>query len=86
MPKDWQRPACPRGGKRRAEPRRSARAPDGRRRTRSRILRATVVEWSVDYTPPFGVIGKLGAFLFMARVYQNELEGSLDNLKTALEV
>lgn len=47
---------------------------------------ATVVEWSVDYTPPFGVIGKLGAFLFMARVYQNELEGSLDNLKTALEV
>ena len=47
---------------------------------------ATVVEWAVDYTPPFGLIGKLGAFLFMARVYQNELEGSLENLKAALEV
>lgn len=47
---------------------------------------ATVVEWAVDYTPPFGLIGKVGAFLVMARVYQNELEGSLENLKAALEV
>ena len=47
---------------------------------------ATLVEWRVNYTPPFGVIGQLGAFLLMARVYQNELEGSLENLKLALEV
>lgn len=47
---------------------------------------ATAVEWRVNYTPPFGFVGKLGAALFMARVYQNELEGSLDNLKAALEV
>ena len=46
----------------------------------------TIVEWRVDYTPPFGVIGKLGALVFMARVYQNELEGSLENLKATLEV
>jgi len=46
----------------------------------------TVVEWRVNYTPPFGLIGKIGAFLLMARVYQNELEGSLENLKAELEV
>ena len=46
----------------------------------------TRVEWRVNYTPPFGVIGKLGALILMARVYQNELEGSLENLKAALEV
>ena len=46
----------------------------------------TRVEWRVNYTPPFGIIGKLGALILMARVYQNELEGSLDNLKAALEV
>ena len=47
---------------------------------------ATLVEWRVNYTPPFGIVGKLGAFLLMARVYQNELEGSLENLKAELEV
>jgi uncharacterized membrane protein len=47
---------------------------------------ATLVEWRVNYTPPFGIIGRLGAAIFMARVYQNELEGSLENLKAALEV
>jgi len=44
------------------------------------------VEWRVNYTPPFGLIGKIGAFLLMARIYQNELEGSLENLKAELEV
>jgi uncharacterized membrane protein len=47
---------------------------------------ATLVEWRVNYTPPFGIIGQLGAFILMARIYQNELEGSLENLKLALEV
>ncbi len=45
----------------------------------------TRVEWYVDYTPPFGIIGKFGAWFMMARIYLNELEASLENLKTALE-
>jgi hypothetical protein len=40
----------------------------------------------VNYTPPFGIIGKVGAFLVMARVFQNELEASLDTLKAQLEI
>ncbi len=46
----------------------------------------TRVEWSVNYTPPFGLLGKFGAWFMMARFYQNELEGSLENLRAALEV
>lgn len=46
----------------------------------------TRVEWSIDYTPPFGFIGKIGASLMMARIFQNELEASLENLKRELEV
>ena len=46
----------------------------------------TRVEWSVNYTPPFGIIGKIGAFVMMARFFQNELEASLDNLKAQLEI
>lgn len=46
----------------------------------------THVEWSIDYKPPFGVIGKIGAFVMMARIFQNELEASLENLKRDLEV
>lgn len=46
----------------------------------------TRVEWSIDYVPPFGIIGKIGAFVMMARIFQNELEASLDNLKRDLEV
>jgi uncharacterized protein YndB with AHSA1/START domain len=45
----------------------------------------TRVEWSVDYTPPFGLLGRFGAWFMMARVFQNELEASLENLKAALE-
>lgn len=45
----------------------------------------THVEWSIDYTPPFGMIGKVGAFIAMARIFQNELEASLVNLKRELE-
>ena len=46
----------------------------------------TRVEWSVNYTPPFGIIGRIGAFIMMARFFQNELEASLDNLKAQLEI
>jgi len=46
----------------------------------------TRVEWSVNYTPPFGIIGKIGDRLVMERVFQNELEASLDTLKAQLEI
>jgi len=46
----------------------------------------TRVEWNVNYTPPMGIIGKFGAWFIMARVYLNELEASLENLKKAIEV
>ena len=46
----------------------------------------TRVEWSVNYTPPYGLLGKIGAFVMMARFFQNELEASLDNLKAQLEI
>jgi uncharacterized membrane protein len=47
---------------------------------------ATRVEWLLNYTPPFGFLGKIGAFVMMARFFQNELEASLDNLKAQLEI
>lgn len=46
----------------------------------------TRVEWYVNYTPPFGLLGKFGAWFMMARFYLNELEGSLENLKKELEI
>ena len=46
----------------------------------------TRVEWYVNYTPPFGILGKFGAWFMMARIYMNELEGSLENLKRELEI
>lgn len=45
----------------------------------------TRVQWDVDYTPPFGIVGKFFAWFMMARIFQNELEASLENLKKALE-
>lgn len=47
--------------------------------------KGTRVEWTVDYKPPFGVIGKIMAVVLMARMFQNELEASLDRLKATLE-
>lgn len=47
---------------------------------------ATHVEWTVDYTPPFGILGKFGALFMMARIFQNEVEASLENLKRELEI
>ena len=46
----------------------------------------TRVEWTVNYKPPFGPLGVIMAWFMMARIFQNEIEASLDNLKTALEV
>ncbi len=45
----------------------------------------THVEWVVDYQPPMGALGKLMDAVMMNRVFQNELEASLDKLKVALE-
>lgn len=47
---------------------------------------STHVEWAVNFTPPFGLLGRFMGWFMMARIYQNELEGSLENLKAALEV
>lgn len=47
--------------------------------------RGTRVDWTVDYKPPFGLIGAVMAVVFMARLFQNELEASLERLQTALE-
>ena len=46
----------------------------------------TLVEWTYNYTPPYGFIGKIGAVLVMSRVVQNNMEASLENLKHALEL
>ena len=45
----------------------------------------TRVEWMVNYTQPFGLLGRFGAWFMMARIFQNELEASLENLKSELE-
>jgi hypothetical protein len=45
----------------------------------------TRVEWLYDYSPPYGILGRFGAWFMMSRVVQNNMESSLENLKTALE-
>jgi uncharacterized membrane protein len=45
----------------------------------------TLVEWSVDYRPSMGLLGALMDVLFMNRVFQNEMEESLESLKARLE-
>ena len=45
----------------------------------------TRVEWAIEYSPPLGSLGAVIDVLFMNRVFQNEVEASLENLKTALE-
>jgi len=46
----------------------------------------TRVEWTYNYTPPYGVMGKIGALLVMSRVVQNNMESSLETLKRELEL
>jgi len=44
-----------------------------------------LVVWTVDYRPPMGPLGALFDALFMNRVFQNEIEESLETLKARLE-
>ncbi|MCH8052289.1 MAG: SRPBCC family protein [Chloroflexi bacterium] len=46
----------------------------------------TRLEWTYNYTPPFGFIGKIGALLVTSRVVQNNMESSLETLKRELEL
>ncbi len=46
----------------------------------------THLEWTYNYTPPFGIIGKIGALLLTSRVVQNNMESSLETLKHELEL
>ena len=45
----------------------------------------TDVQWAVTYAPPLGPLGKFMDVFMMNRVYQNEIEASLERLKAALE-
>jgi uncharacterized protein YndB with AHSA1/START domain len=45
----------------------------------------THVEWAVNYKPLMGPIGLIADVLFINRVFQNEMEESLESLKTRLE-
>ena len=45
----------------------------------------THVEWTIAYTSPMGVLGGVIDALFMNRVFQNEIEESLESLKAQLE-
>ncbi len=45
----------------------------------------TRVEWTIGYKPPLGLLGALLDALFMNRVFQNEVEESLESLKAQLE-
>ena len=45
----------------------------------------TQVEWSIDYTPPMGGLGKLVNWLFMNRLFEQLMADSLTNLKERLE-
>jgi uncharacterized membrane protein len=45
----------------------------------------TSVQWNISYRPPYGMMGRLVDIFFMNRVFQNEVEESLENLKKALE-
>jgi uncharacterized membrane protein len=46
----------------------------------------TEVQWMVVYKPPLGPLGWFMDVFMMNRVYQNEIEGSLERLKAELEV
>ncbi|HXG35713.1 MAG TPA: SRPBCC family protein [Dehalococcoidia bacterium] len=47
---------------------------------------ATRVHWNFEYQPPLGPIGRLLDTIFVNRVFQNDVETSLENLKRRLEV
>ena len=45
----------------------------------------TRVQWAIRYRPPMGPLGVVVDALFMNRVFQNEIEESLESLKAQLE-
>lgn len=45
----------------------------------------TRVEWTIGYRPPMGALGAVIDTLFLNRVFQNEIEESLEALKAQLE-
>ena len=45
----------------------------------------THVEWTIAYKPPMGTLGAIMDTLFLNRVFQNEIEESLEALKAQLE-
>ena len=45
----------------------------------------THVEWKIGYRPPMGALGMMVDALFLNRVFQNEIEESLESLKVQLE-
>ena len=45
----------------------------------------THVEWTIGYRPPMGPLGRVVAALFLNRVFQNEIEESLESLKVQPE-
>ena len=45
----------------------------------------TDVQWAINYEPPLGPVGKFMDVFMMNRVYQNEIEASLERLKAELE-
>ena len=46
---------------------------------------STDVSWQIYYTPPMGPIGLVIDILFMNRIFQNQVEDSLEQLKFQLE-
>ncbi|MFQ6019869.1 MAG: SRPBCC family protein [Dehalococcoidia bacterium] len=45
----------------------------------------TRLEWSIEYEPPLGLLGTAVDALFMNRIFQNDVEQSLENLKAQIE-
>ncbi|HZP25692.1 MAG TPA: SRPBCC family protein [Dehalococcoidia bacterium] len=45
----------------------------------------TRVHWSIEYKPPLGPLGKMLDGIFINRVFQNDIETSLERLKRRLE-
>ncbi|HXG42451.1 MAG TPA: SRPBCC family protein [Dehalococcoidia bacterium] len=45
----------------------------------------TRVEWVIEYEPPMGLLGRLLDALVMVRVFENDMETSLERLKARLE-
>ncbi len=45
----------------------------------------TRVEWTIGYRPPMGLLGAIVDALLMNRIFQNEVEESLESLKAQLE-